>query len=154
MNNISRSRIGNHLNFYSLVSTCTNPHYSFRDFSHDTMFKSACLAAVLAAIAYGNPIQTHSQRLLGSSFGIPGDDATYDYVVVGGGTAGLTIATRLVEQGAGSVAVVEAGTFYELGNGNISQVPATDYMYVGKNTNDWQPLADWGYVTTPQTVSM
>ncbi|KAI1075113.1 glucose-methanol-choline oxidoreductase [Whalleya microplaca] len=91
-----------------------------------------------------------SQRLLGSSFGIPGDNATYDYVIVGGGTAGLTLATRLVEQRAGSVAVVEAGTFHELGNGNLSQVPATDYVYVGKSAKDWQPLADWGYVTTPQ----
>lgn len=44
-------------------------------------------------------------RPIGSSFGVPGQNATYDYVVIGGGTGGLTIATRLVEQGAGSVAV-------------------------------------------------
>ncbi|KAI0466496.1 putative glucose-methanol-choline oxidoreductase [Xylaria cf. heliscus] len=88
-------------------------------------------------------------RLLGSSFGIPGDDATYDYVVVGGGTAGLTLATRLVEQQAGSVAVIEAGTFYEI-VGNTSQVPAYDSYFSSKGANDWHPLVDWGYQTTPQ----
>lgn len=40
-----------------------------------------------------------------------------------GGTAGLTIATRLAQNGSFSVAVVEAGSFYELGNGNRSQIP-------------------------------
>jgi choline dehydrogenase len=80
-------------------------------------------------------------------------DAAYDYVVVGGGTAGLTIASRLVEQKAGSVAVIEAGTFYELSTGNITQVPATSATWAGKSPTDWQPLADWGYVTAPQEVS-
>ena len=31
------------------------------------------------------------------SFGDPGVNATFDYVVVGGGTAGLTVASRLAE---------------------------------------------------------
>lgn len=91
-------------------------------------------------------------RLLGSSFGIPGVNSTFDYVIVGGGTAGLAIATRLVEQNAGSVAVVEAGTFYELSNGNASQVPGPGVNYAGKSPLDWQPLIDWGYMTTPQPV--
>ncbi|KAI1368159.1 putative glucose-methanol-choline oxidoreductase [Xylaria arbuscula] len=87
---------------------------------------------------------------LGSSFGIPGDDASYDYVIVGGGNTGLTLATRLLEQNAGSVAVVEAGTFYEISNGNLSQVPGTDTAFSWKGIHDWQPLVDWGYITTPQ----
>ncbi|RYP41561.1 hypothetical protein DL767_000903 [Monosporascus sp. MG133] len=95
-------------------------------------------------------LRVNSSRLLGSSFGVPGWNATYDYVVVGGGNAGLTLATRLVEQRAGSVAVIEAGTFYELGAGNISEVPATASIWTGKAATDWQPLADWGYMTTPQ----
>lgn len=61
--------------------------------------------------------QANTHRLLGSSFGIPGDNATFDYVVIGGGTAGLTVATRLAEQQSGRVAIVEAGSFYEIGNG-------------------------------------
>lgn len=93
-----------------------------------------------------------ARSLLGSSFGVPGNNATYEYVIVGGGTAGLTLATRLAEQQAGSVAVIEAGSFYEIGNGNISQVPAGDGTYAGKAKDDWQPLVDWGYITTPQAV--
>ncbi|TEY60588.1 hypothetical protein BOTCAL_0180g00200 [Botryotinia calthae] len=60
-----------------------------------------------------------ARALLGNSFGVPGRNATYDYVVVGGGNAGLTIAMRLAEAEAGSVAVIEAGTFYEISNGNF-----------------------------------
>ncbi|RDW83550.1 GMC family oxidoreductase [Aspergillus mulundensis] len=91
--------------------------------------------------------------LVGTSFGVPGTNATFDYIVVGGGTAGLTLATRLAEQQSGSVAVVEAGGFYEVDNGNISQVPATGTYYTGRSPTDWQPLIDWGYVTTPQAGS-
>lgn len=93
-------------------------------------------------------------RLLGSSFGIPGDNATFDYVIVGGGNAGLTLATRLAEQQAGRVAVVEAGGFYEISNSNLSQVPAGDGAFSGTGAHDWQPLIDWGYITTPQAVSL
>ncbi|CAG8117172.1 unnamed protein product [Penicillium olsonii] len=89
-------------------------------------------------------------RPLGSSFGIPGKNATFDYIVVGGGNAGLTIAARLAEGQSGTVAVVEAGTFYEIGNGNNSQVPGLDDNNISKDPNDWQPLIDWGYVTSPQ----
>lgn len=91
---------------------------------------------------------------MGTNFGVPGDDVTYDYVVVGGGNAGLTLATRLIEQGVGTVAVIEAGSFYEISNGNLSQVPATDGAFSGKGEDDWQPLIDWGYHTTPQAVGL
>ncbi|KAI3322357.1 putative glucose-methanol-choline oxidoreductase [Xylariaceae sp. AK1471] len=112
------------------------------------MLKAATWATALlagSASALGDPF-----RLLGSSFGIPGDNATYDYIIVGGGTAGLTVAARLVEQHAGTVAVVEAGTFYELSNGNNSMLPGGDGAFTGKGVKDWQPLIDWGYLTTPQ----
>jgi choline dehydrogenase len=91
-----------------------------------------------------------TQNLLGSSFGVPGDDRTYDYVVIGGGNAGLTIATRLVEQKAGTVGVIEAGSFYEITNGNLSEVPAFGAHFSGTGKDDWQPLIDWGYQTVPQ----
>jgi len=121
-------------------------------------FKSTGLKAALVASLFSqvqaSPVDHSShlkaRALLGSSFGVPGRDASYDYVVVGGGNAGLTVAMRLVEQNAGTVAVVEAGTFYEISNGNISQVPATDAIFAGKSSTDWQPQIDWGYQTTPQ----
>lgn len=93
----------------------------------------------------------HARRLLGSSFGVPGNQ-TFDYIVIGGGTAGLTIASRLAEQHAGSVAVIEAGSFYEVDNSNLTQIPANDAYYVGTDLDDWQPGVDWGFHTTPQAV--
>lgn len=96
--------------------------------------------------------ELYKGRLLGSSFGVPGVDATYDYVVIGGGTAGLTIAARLAEHA--SVAVIEAGGFYEMGNGNLSQIPQDDVFWTGKDKNDFNPLVDWGFQTTPQAVSI
>ena len=92
-------------------------------------------------------------NLVGKSFGISGANATFDYVIVGGGTAGLTLATRLAQNASNSVAVVEAGGFYETDNGNISTVPSTDTYFAGADPGDTQPLIDWGFVTVPQDAS-
>jgi len=89
-----------------------------------------------------------ARKLLGSSFGVPGN-ATYDYVVIGGGNAGLTVAARLAEDPGISVAVVEAGSFYEIENGNLSQIPAYDTSWTGKDPQDVNRV-DWGFVTEPQ----
>lgn len=89
-------------------------------------------------------------NLFGNSFGTPGQNATYDYLIVGGGTAGNAIAARLAEDFSLRVAVVEAGGFYEVDSGNRSVVPAyclgNDAPGVAPN-----PLTDWQYVTTPQS---
>ena len=113
--------------------------------------------------------------LLGSSFAVPGANATYEYVVwismplllfyevgwallsvllqiIGGGTSGLTVAKRLTETRGVSVAVVEGGSFYEIDNGNYSQVPAYDVYYSSPSPTTIQPLVDWGIVTAAQTV--
>ncbi|KAL8994613.1 MAG: hypothetical protein Q9169_005457 [Polycauliona sp. 2 TL-2023] len=89
-------------------------------------------------------------QVLGSAFGLPGTNATFDYVIVGGGTAGLTIATRLASDPAVSVALVEAGGFYEIDNGNRSTVPGYASFYSGADADNYQPLIDWGFVTEPQ----
>jgi len=63
-------------------------------------------------------------RLLGNSFGNPGINATYDYVVVGAGLAGALTASRIADALPNmTVAVIEAGSFYEISNGNYSQIP-------------------------------
>ena len=77
--------------------------------------------------------------------------ATYDYLVVGGGTAGLTLASRLSENPHIQVAVIEAGGYYEKDSGNNSVVPG--YASYGASSvpaaaND-TPLIDWGFVTAP-----
>lgn len=91
-------------------------------------------------------------RLFSSAFGYPGRNASYDYVVVGGGTAGLTLASRLAATSA-SVAVVEAGGFYEVENGNNSVVPLyslTGIAFIDPSPGFTpQPLMDWSLVSEP-----
>lgn len=96
--------------------------------------------------------QFDARRLLSSSFGVPGSNQTFDYVILGGGNAGLTIAARLAETA--TVAVIEAGSFYEIDNGNISQIPVFGPYYTGKDKDDFNPLIDWGFQTTPQAVRL
>lgn len=84
-----------------------------------------------------------------ANLGVPGTNVTYDYVVVGGGTAGLAIAARLAENY--TVAVIEAGSYYESVN-NQSTVPEylTNFLSTSTDSADWAPT-DWGFTTTEQT---
>ncbi|RDB14775.1 Pyranose dehydrogenase 3 [Hypsizygus marmoreus] len=64
----------------------------------------------------------------------------YDFIIVGGGTAGLVVANRLTENPAHSVLVLEAGGSNE--NVYNSKVP----FYNGRLFNT---AADWNFTTTP-----
>ena len=89
---------------------------------------------------------------MGSHFGVPGIPGSYDYVIVGGGTAGLTLARRLAANSSITVAVIESGGFYELDNGNYSEIPADATYWVGAGPTR-NPLIDWYHFTEPQPVS-
>lgn len=67
----------------------------------------------------------------------------YDYVVVGGGTAGITIGTRLAENGF-RVAVVEAGGYYEDVR-PICEVPGAATLGVGASISTASDV-DWKFV--------
>jgi choline dehydrogenase-like flavoprotein len=69
-------------------------------------------------------------------------DASFDYVVVGGGTGGATIATRLAQKSL-KVALVEAGGLYELQS--VEAVPAADVLIVGSDPKT-KASVDWGFV--------
>lgn len=88
------------------------------------------------------------------SFGASGKVGSFDYVIIGGGTAGLAMAARLAESRNNMVAVIEAGGFYENNPmGNLSVIPADDIYYAGSSPSDIDLMIDWGFVTTPQEVS-
>ncbi|KAI7163209.1 alcohol oxidase [Hortaea werneckii] len=107
------------------------------------------LPTPIQALTWDQPLD--GDKIFGSFFGLPGQDATYDYVVVGGGLAGLVTATRLAENGTFSVAVVEAGSFYEFTNSNKSQIPWYSESSVSDDPEGYiNLLIDWGLVTTPQ----
>lgn len=72
----------------------------------------------ILALATSKALALSGFDISGNSFGQPGKNASYDYVVVGGGTGGLAIAARLAEDNNATVAVVEAGGFYQMDNGN------------------------------------
>ncbi|KAG8923332.1 hypothetical protein FRC00_006374, partial [Tulasnella sp. 408] len=67
----------------------------------------------------------------------------FDFVVVGGGTAGLTVAARLAEEEGWTVGVIEAGQYRP--NDALIDVPKNFGAAVG-NAN-----YDWLYATVPQT---
>lgn len=115
--------------------------------------KFRSLPVFYAALAALNPTAIATKPLFSSAFGYPGINATYDYVIVGGGTAGLTLAARLAETKNYSVAVVEAGSFYDITNGNNSVVPLLDLLGIAfidpSETFTPQPLMDWSLLSEP-----
>ncbi|KNG88319.1 versicolorin B synthase [Aspergillus nomiae NRRL 13137] len=92
----------------------------------------------------GLPASIADEQLTGSKEGIPGIDASFDYVVVGGGNAGVTLAARLAEQSF-SVALVEAGDFYEI-KYPPAKVPGAVGIGVGTDPMAIRTTIDWGFL--------
>lgn len=99
------------------------------------------------------PFPLSDRQLPKGTFIAQPGNATFDYVIIGAGTAGLTVASRLAEH-ALSVAVIEAGGFYEVDSGNISVVPGYCTFYAGTDPKDTDPKIDWNFVTTPQAACL
>jgi choline dehydrogenase len=112
-----------------------------------TLFALGLLSSTAFAVDEDN---ITGQKLLGSSFGTPVTNATYDYLIVGGGTAGLALANRLTESGKHTVAVIEAGSFYEISNSNLSMIPRWVWNGAGLDFSDANPLVDWMIETEPE----
>ena len=71
--------------------------------------------------------------------------SSYDFIVVGGGTAGLVVAARLTEIPNVTVGVLEAGGAH-IGDPLIT----TPGMFTQLWSN---PEYDWRFSTTPQVIS-
>ncbi|RHZ46918.1 GMC family oxidoreductase [Aspergillus thermomutatus] len=78
-----------------------------------------------------------------SNLHVAGNSTEYDFIVVGGGTAGLTVATRLAQHSF-EVAVVEAGSRYE--DNSFAAFPAAVVLPSGSDPTTDSPI-DWGFVT-------
>jgi len=123
-------------------------------------FTSILGFAAATAVEDRDPIEAaldgriQSTGLLSSRFGMYGwPRQSFDYVIVGGGTAGLAMARRLSEDGSQSVAVIEAGGFYEIDGGNATEVPMYLFNYFLDTGYMKNPLFDWYQYTEPQPVS-
>ncbi|KAI0395142.1 aryl-alcohol dehydrogenase [Xylariaceae sp. FL0594] len=66
---------------------------------------------------------------------------SYDFVIVGGGTAGLVLANRLSEDGTQTVLVLEAGS--DQSENLNAKIPARYAMLLNSDM-------DWGFTTVPQ----
>ncbi|KAJ6579502.1 alcohol oxidase [Mycena vulgaris] len=69
-------------------------------------------------------------------------DIEFSYLVIGGGTAGLTLASRLAEDEALQIGVIEAGSFHP--NDPLIDEPANIGAAAGN------PLYDWAFKSVPQ----
>ncbi|OJJ46215.1 hypothetical protein ASPZODRAFT_97904 [Penicilliopsis zonata CBS 506.65] len=74
--------------------------------------------------------------------GIPGISATFDYIVIGGGTGGITLASRLALNNF-RVALIEAGDYYEMKS--LANIPGAVDIGVGSDPHQ-TTLIDWGFV--------
>jgi choline dehydrogenase len=86
---------------------------------------------------------------LGALQGVLGEEQTFDYVVVGGGTGGNAIGVRLAEAGY-SVAIIEAGLDYAIAKPVLASVPVLDIVGIGSSMLDSIPTIDWEFQTQPQ----
>lgn len=102
------------------------------------------VASSMAVGAVAGPADNHPDSILQSRDLI--GDHEFDYVVVGGGTAGNVIATRLAQQSF-SVALVEAGDLYQLES--FQAIPGADVLVVGSDP-DSKSSVDWGFVAENQ----
>lgn len=128
------------------------------------------LTPLLFSLALASPPVSTPRGLLDNPFGAtnkPWDDShlktvaigalsggsrpskSYEYVIVGGGTAGNTLAYRLAAANH-TVALIEAGYWYEVGKPIVGPAPLGDIIGIGSNPLDSFPGVDHQIITTPQ----
>ncbi|KAJ6489660.1 alcohol oxidase [Mycena vitilis] len=77
---------------------------------------------------------------------------TYDYIVVGGGTAGVAVATRLAENGTFNVGILEAGPHYI--TDDLVDIPALWGKSWGNSSYDWNLVMSPQIHSANRSISM
>jgi choline dehydrogenase len=110
-------------------------NYRFKGPSISNMKFNSLYLAGYAVLAGAAPVEQDKRQLnglLGSLAGTLGANQIYDYIVLGGGTAGLTIAKRLAENRSVTVALIEAGSLYQVTDPVLESTPGGDVTFVGE----------------------
>ncbi|KAL7410465.1 hypothetical protein BDY24DRAFT_399921 [Mrakia frigida] len=122
----------------SLLATTTTAFLALSSFSSSSLF----VEAAPNAKTYKRSITTSAADLDGKSF---------DFIIAGGGLAGLALAARLSENANMTVAVIEAGTSGEE-YGVEEKIDIPGYSYLNSLTGPTSPQ-DWNYQTVEQTFA-
>ncbi|QRW18391.1 GMC oxidoreductase [Rhizoctonia solani] len=109
--------------------------FLLRWFDHEP---STCLVCTHSSRAASASVLPRSLTTDGASFA----SETYDYIIVGGGTAGLAVAARLAENSSVTVGVVEAGQY-------IVDDPLIDTPQLFSQTQG-NPKYDWMFESVAQ----
>ncbi|EJU03852.1 alcohol oxidase [Dacryopinax primogenitus] len=105
------------------------------------------LAALAAADLRHQPLSTHHKRVASSGIIYDGQIASsYDYVIVGGGLAGLVLASRLSEDANATVLVLESGDTGDAVRSSIDTPGDAYYSSLLGTSYDWQ------FETVPQEM--
>ncbi|ETN58957.1 hypothetical protein AND_009439 [Anopheles darlingi] len=106
--------------------------------------KLAIVPILIASLAYYNYDLFDPEN---RPFNVPEVDREYDFIVVGAGSAGAVVASRLSEIGNWKVLLLEAGGHET----EISDVPILS-LYLHKSKLDWKYSVHYG--STPATASI
>ena len=91
---------------FGQLGTLTNPTVLLPG---TMMFSFTCVLTILAFVS--SPLLSSARELKAGKILLNGRDVEreYDYIIVGGGTAGLTVADRLSENDKTTLLVIECG---------------------------------------------
>ena len=106
------------------------------------LFRQATIVLVIGLfvtyLTQTGPFRQHESAMFSSL------DQEYDYIVVGGGTAGSLLAVRLAEHKVNKVLLIEAGGHFE--ENPLFSIPAASFALLNSEH-------DWAYYTVPQKFS-